>query len=386
MKTVIVNLVSDQTIPSLQFVKRYREESNDYLFLTTPLMNKKGVTENIIKACNFKQEDYYKQLEINPTSYAETMKTLKDNQLYKNTPVHFIVNLTGGTKIMALACLDYFRDLNADIKYISYENKIHNISPLPFSPGQDIEKAIELDEYLIAYGFNIKSEGSTSKPKDYTLKFFNHFNSFAEEDHQILQLMRSFRKTKNNSFAKIAEKGEISISQLEQFLSKIEFDIANEGKISKYEARYLSGDWLEEYVYYKLISDLQLKPDQIGKGYHLEKNGVQNEMDLLFIHNNKLYTIECKTFIEDEHGKTNIFVDKVLYKSASLQIEFGLYTNTSIATLSQIKDEEGNLLAKHKEWSKRASLYKIKMLSANDINPENNIAKSLGIKITEHAS
>lgn len=386
MKTVIVNLVSDQTIPSLQFVKRYREESNDYLFLTTPLMNKKGVTDNIIKACNFTEEDDIQILEISATSYLEIKKALDNSSIYQSYQDRFIVNLTGGTKIMALACLDYFRPLNAEIKYISYENTIHNISPSPFLSGQDIEKAIELDEYLTAYGFNIKSKGSTSKSKDYTLKFFNHFNSFEEEDHQILQLMRAFRGTKNSSFDKIAEKSGINVPQLEAFLSKIEFELDNQGKISKYEARYLSGDWLEEYVYYKLISDLQLKPDQIGTGYQLEKNGVPNEMDLLFIHNNKLYTIECKTFIEDENGKTKPFIEKVLYKSASLQIEFGLYTNTSIATLSQIKDEAGNLLAEHEGWSKRASLYKIKMLSAYDLNPENNIANSLGIKITEHAS
>ena len=118
MKTVIVNLVSDQTIPSLQFVKRYRAESNDFLFLTTPLMNKKGVTDNIIKACNFTEEDDVQILEISATSYLDIKKALDNSSIYQSYQDRFIVNLTGGTKIMALACLDYFRPLNAEIKYI----------------------------------------------------------------------------------------------------------------------------------------------------------------------------------------------------------------------------------------------------------------------------
>jgi hypothetical protein len=40
MKTILVSLISDQTIPNLQFIKE--KQVDEYIFLTTKVMIKQG--------------------------------------------------------------------------------------------------------------------------------------------------------------------------------------------------------------------------------------------------------------------------------------------------------------------------------------------------------
>ncbi len=64
-------------------------------------------------------------------------------------------------------------------------------------------------------------------------------------------------------------------------------------KLGNYSEQYVKGGIFEEYIYW-LLKD-NLKVDDIMTGVQIEfEKDVQNEIDILFIKNNHLHTIECK--------------------------------------------------------------------------------------------
>jgi hypothetical protein len=193
--------VSDQTIPNVQLINEYKEFVECYLFITTK--SKKNRAEWIIKASQIK-ESCIRDLEVNEFSFDDIENQLDTFPFDEYERI--MLNLTGGTKVMVLATYEYFKELGAEIYYLTgNENRY-----IKLAPGR--------------------------------------------------------------------KKNDIDI---------------------------------------------------------------QNEMDVLFIYNDKLYTIECKTSIyytsniDGKIEKSNI-LKETIFKSDSLKQGFGLFVNTSIFTLDEL--------------------------------------------------
>jgi len=157
-------------------------------------------------------------------------------------------------------------------------------------------------------------------------------------------------------------------------------------KLNKYETKYLSGDWFEEYIYYRIKSELSLDDTEIGTGYNLIKQGTPNEIDVLFVYHHKLYIIECKTSVielktlPDGTRKEFKLLPEVIYKSDALRNKFGLFAHTSIFTLGEIKNEDGTPLKGYETSFDRAELSKIKLISKRDFSSGEPIRNMLKIK------
>lgn len=175
------------------------------------------------------------------------------------------------------------------------------------------------------------------------------------------------------------------------FLSEINY--THENKLDKKETKYFSGDWLEEYVYFKIKDELNLNDDEILTGCTLKKEQTNNEIDVIFIHNHKLFIIECKTSIIDkrkfEKIKEGIKVEEIkdfkllpeiLYKSDALRNKFGLFANTAILTLEEIKNEDGTAIDDaYKDHFERAKLSRIQIVSKRDLKQNRNLKDVLNI-------
>ena len=116
-KTLLVSLVSDQTIPNVHLINEYGSQIDQYLFISTQAMEKKGVRQWIVNACHLPGESLLPAVVVDQFSFDNIELQLDriDFEAYGR----IIVNLTGGTKVMTLAAFDFFKDLGAEIFYIT---------------------------------------------------------------------------------------------------------------------------------------------------------------------------------------------------------------------------------------------------------------------------
>lgn len=357
MEKILVSLVSDQTIPNLQLIREFKD-IDKYLFISTLGMKKKGTESNIINAMNLDDNKILPTIYVKPHSFTDFIQQLEKVIDYDDKK--YFVNITGGTKMMALACFEFFKNLSSEIFYVTFPNNVTTVFPKKKIVSSSLDSKINLDEYLISYGFNIDKKGSILKPPDETNSLFKYFTKgLTDKDKSILEELRQCCRSKKISLDKI--------EGLKEFLGRIGFRVS-ENRLSKYEVQYLTGGWFEEYVYNTLRNIYDFEDDEIGIGYLLIKKEVPNEFDVLFIYNNKLFTIECKTSIyeNDETGKS--LLGGVLYKSDSLQSEFGLHPQTIVATLSSLKDSDGHVTQKLKTHIKRAKMKGIYLFGFSDFN------------------
>ncbi len=324
MKSILVSLISDQTIPNVQFIKEMI--ADEYLFITTEAMEKKGVLNWVLKATNIDLDKIH-VITVAPFSYDDVYEVV-EKSIQKDRK--YLVNLTGGTKIMSLAVNDVFKSLNAEMYYIIGNKNYLKISPGNKAPILKLEKSISLSEYLIACGFEIKKQNDAEFSFETSAKIFHYFLNSFDKTKDLLPL--SFLFSKRGKNVELIDQ----VEDLTEFLNRIGFETEKLNQLSKKETKYLTGDWFEEYFYYQLKELKSIQKEGIGTGWTIVKNGIPNEFDILYINEDQLNIIECKTFIWKDSEETQTIIGETIYKADSLKNKLGLFAKTSIVTLSDL--------------------------------------------------
>lgn len=363
MKTLLVSLVSDQTLPSVQLIKEYKAVVDDYLFVSTEQMEKKGCRKWIEKAAQINKVP--KVIEVKEFSFDDINSKLDsiDFSAYDR----LIVNITGGTKVMLLAAENYFKQLGAEIYYVTgYNNEYIKLFPGRKKEVKIFNHNITLIEYLDSYGFTYTVSEPSGISRNYTKSIYNTYISQGFDDYN--EALNLLRKGRSKGIKNISKHDDVIIN----FLRFIGYTPKVENVLSSLEVKYLTGEWLEEYVVLCIKEELGLSEDQLQEGIVLNKelpqqkvNSVEglvgdvelitgsepdNEIDVVFIYKNKFYTIECKTSIinrvatdrKDKEGNTiykeqNI-LGETIYKTDYLKSRFGLFAQSRILTLTNISE------------------------------------------------
>jgi len=354
-RKILVSLVSEQTLPNVELIKEFREDIDKYLFISTIKMS-----SQLKWICDTVELNDFDAIVVNPYDIKDIESKLNE---YHFDEAEYILNITCGTKLMTTIVGDFFKNIGAKIYYVTGSNKEYlKVFPAFGERKFKLSKKILLEEYLKAYGFSFK-KGSCLKESKVAKDFFSYYINIDE------------------------------IPSLSDYIQNSKINLESKGKLSKFEVRYLTGDWFEEYVYYKVKEELNLSKDEIGIGYNLNKENVPNEIDVLFVFQNKLYIIECKTsFYETRQvlvKKNNETLEKnidknllpeIIYKSDALRTKFGLFANTSVFTLGNIKDDNGEILENLKDHLYRAEISRIQIVGRNDVINNLNIRDVFGIK------
>jgi len=399
-KTLLVSLISDQTIPNVQLVKQLKAQVTDYFFITTKGMETKGTRCWIEKACQITGE----LIEVDQFSFSEIAEKLSncDFDIYDK----IIVNLTGGTKIMTLVAYDFFKNKGADIYYVTGQNNEYiKLFPVKKKNNSTFSSLVTLEDYLLSYGFSIQKGELSGIPFEQTEKLFKAYCTI-----NIANFIEAFRLINANRHKGIKAD---DFSVVAGLLSEIGFVPQIEGLLSKEETRYLSGDWFEEYIGLRIKHELELDDCDIYISTELKKELSQkvknsamellhevseqesdkdfiNEMDVMFMYENKFYSIECKSSIVAFRTiqKNGGFVEKpynilgeTIYKSDSLARRFGLFANTAILTLTDFVEycnhkDMGLHKTKIKEMESvinRANLSNIKLIDKNMLLSSNSL-------------
>lgn len=361
MSTVLISLISDQTTPNLLLIKEF-PHVNRHLFVTTPEMERKNQSENLRQAAGLAEEQVEK-IHVEADSLDDVEHKLEKVRFGDDD--HFLVNLTGGTKLMSIGVYNYFRNLSSEMFYIDIRKHTYRkVFPVVKHKENPLKYELGLKEYLTGYGLVIANESEIHaliRDPSYTAAFYKKFLSFNEFDHSLISALRANRKKR------------ISLDETESVMLKNRWAFVPEtdGYLDKHEIRYLTGEWFEEYVYHWMKSFLRLDDRCIGSGVSIKRQEVENEFDVLFYHNHTLSVIECKTALWDSAANRN-FLNDALYKLDALRRDFGLRVKPYLFTLAERGPENYNIRDYHEE---RANLIGVEIVDRSVLTSAENRAE-----------
>lgn len=327
--------VSQQPVPNLMLAMNPDSKPKKIYLLSSQDMLDKGIAKNLQNM--FKKVSVAAEIvPLQSLSFFSMKGYLNNflNALYEKEDIsQYAFNLTGGTKPMSLAAFDACRELGMPMFYVDTFNK--NLMLLHEEKEYTLTNFLSVLNILNSYGYQrIKTEKQYSNNYEIIKKFLdpkykisisnlNFYSAKALEDNQFSTTLNS---NCHPLFIKLLDECQ-KAGLLERHENTLLFK-------DEQARSFCNGIWLEEYVQHTLeqlkitgnISDFETSINveySDTKKQNTEKKPV-NECDALFVANNILHVIECKTqnfesqYSENENKPRNIF-----YKLDSLTKNIG---------------------------------------------------------------
>ena len=380
MKTILVSLISEQTIPNILGAAYYKPDI--LWFISTERMEKERKRECIENTLRLKElltsTENVKKVIVDQDSLADCMNKIEELIEKANGEVEYIVNITGGNKLMALAAYEIFRDIGQKV-IIGYmplgKNEFVQIFPRK-KPLKvyEVKERLNLEEYLNCYGFKMQNKNEFSIVKANSLSR-KATSRWILDNYELLKGMLGFlyenlkdargKKRKRYSLSATFDREPLRVEK--EMLEKFGFDLKDSiiaRDMTKDEIVYLTGGWFEEYVFnevYSLVEDGVLDDAMIAVKIE-SLSSAQNELDIAFMKDNVFYYIECKTL--GDEGEKSIIRDEV-YKKGSLSALLGKGEKRAIicTTRNHIKESLAN----------RARDYGVEVLTIEQVRGLRNI-------------
>lgn len=338
MKRILISVLSDYLQPNFLLIKELEGEYDELIFISTEDMesDKKKKSYWLGKALNLEKE--VRKIIVKDDDYEAIVDRL-DKEFF-SSEFQYIVNLTGGTKVMSIAVHDFFEKFRPKFYYVPIgKNEIKSFHSK--EEGIPLKYRMSLVEYFTLYGLNYKCDNSMIYKAEHSKNLFGRF--------------------KNVNFNR----------------SRVPEIIGAQTLANPSDRRYYGGVWFEEYAYSRLKEELGLNDGQICKSAKIFREAStenDNEIDVMFIKDNLLYIFECKVTMSGVEGKQTSAqtIESILYKLAAISKDFGLRVNAYLLTLHKIKKNERDFNEKRLEMlEKRRRILGIKgILDSSDFKQQ----------------
>lgn len=249
------------------------------------------------------------------------------------------LNVTGGTKVMAMAAQDVFREAGHPVFYVNVENdQVIRIDrrETPF----ELPTKIKLREYLEVHGYAV--DGKPSKP-DIAASRRDVIGRLAYESQRLGGALGRVnwlaQQAKGSLQSPALDDDDLDSRSLDELVSMFAGEKLlklQQGKLvfPDEEARqFVNGGWLESLVYHSLA---QLAPEigiadyAVGITVTAPDEKTKNELDAACIFRNTLHVIECKSAnLAPKKDGRNSATD-ALYKLEALRKMGGLRTRAML--------------------------------------------------------
>ena len=287
MATVLVSLISRQPMPN--YIGARVVMPDKMIYFVTP---QEGVTMEYLQSVL--------QLPFETkTVHAFDFQSIREAfrqviQQYKGE--HLILNLTGGTKIMALSAFDIARENAIPAIYVNTaENKLIHLQGSQIH-GEKIPEVVDVPTYLKLHGHQFLASASPTHPQ---------LAGFIGENIQSLKSLllhlRGIEPQKPYRLPGALSPKQRQLIQRLNEMGLLRFDAARAQVIcrSTEHLQFIKGGWLEEYVFLQLQRgkphDIRLNVKVSWKNSNSEKKESKNEFDIMLIHGNQLHIFECKS-------------------------------------------------------------------------------------------
>jgi hypothetical protein len=246
------------------------------------------------------------------------------------------LNVSGGTKPMSLAAYEVFRTLEKPVYYV-HPARDHVVWLHPRERESfDLADRIKLPAFLTAHGMRLVSSRKEEIPEQLrtlTATLVKEVGRFAK----LLGILNWLAAASEARL--VSPKLETDLLQdpvMQELLSLfsssglLEVDSSFRLTFPDEQSRfYTNGGWLEEHLFselYNLRVEIPIIQDlarNVLIEWDLHKSPVKNELDVVFLANNRLYIIECKTRKFDTNGNSDSDAASVLYKLDTLRDYLG---------------------------------------------------------------
>lgn len=338
-------LVSQQAAPNLLPLLDNEMRPEKVVLLVTEQMEKQAdYLERVIRPRGIKV--VHRQLRIIDDFDAMENELI---DLIDNEPADEIaLNVTGGTKWMAITAQEVFRSYGAAVFYVKVEDdKVLFLGDDPAS--HILSQRIDLNSYIKAYGYEFRehsqprglSQNLREVCEQLVLKVdawqgaIGQLNLLASEAEAKKTLVFRLSSTVPRPDAELMNLiGECEMGGILQRTSEDRWSFSDENSRA-----WANGGWLESYVNSRLnelkgeavIQDsphLNLQINRIGSPSH-------NEIDVCFMARNRLHIIECKTKRMAGKGRVDATTETV-YKLDSISELGGLGTKSMLVSYRRL--------------------------------------------------
>lgn len=260
------------------------------------------------------------------------------------------LNVTGGTKLMALAAQTVAQVAGWSVFYVDVDTD--EVIWLGKSDRQKLSEQLRFRHYLRGYGFTLQEDIQRPPPErrhdDLLRTLITHVGSLQQPLGQLNWLAQE-AEDKNRLHVTLSEQY-MDSRGLEALLRQFSEAGVLEMKdntlcfASEADRAFTKGGWLEQYVFRTVtgISGELAIRDKAANLVVLDSSGVKNELDVAFMARNRLFMIECKTARMDKEGSTK--ANDTLFKLAEICRRVGgLGARGLLASYRSLGDAEKRL-------------------------------------------
>jgi hypothetical protein len=262
------------------------------------------------------------------------------------------VNLTGGTKLMALAAYTVAKAYHWQALYLDLDTDevIQLETGALKSQRRAIEQNLRLSHYLRGYGFRVESPRrpqEQTRHRDLLRGLILGIEGLGPALGAVNLLAAKAKDSLEASTAFVQPQPQKLESLLDDFhrAGVLHREGAAIRFVSEDDRLFANGGWLELHVYQTLAA----VQGQIGirdKAVNLQLvdgNGVRNELDVAFLSRNHLFVIECKTARMSGEGGADK-ANESLFKLAELARRVGgIGTRSMLVSYRPVKPAERQL-------------------------------------------
>ena len=258
------------------------------------------------------------------------------------------VNLTGGTKLMALAAQEWAFACDVPAFYIDTagEQAIQIGREWRYAPLPDV---LTVRGLLAANGFIVEESDTAPVPasrRDVLARLLD-FACSARGGRALGRLNRLAEKaTRADLCARDEGPADTAWDELLRLCAEAGTAQTGAGHVAfpdEAARSWCNGLWFEEYVkmtLYRLKAEQRIR--DFASSVRVRREGVLNELDALFAARNRLFTIECKTAAMSGSGKDQPDrVPSFLYKADSLHDRLGgVFARAMLCSVRPLANED----------------------------------------------
>ncbi len=262
------------------------------------------------------------------------------------------LNVTGGTKLMALAARSIAEAAGWPVFYVDVDTDEIIWLGKNMPPTRKLTEQLRLRHYLMGYGFTPTNSIDRPQPSARHNELLNALMmQIGSLEHPLSQLNWLAQQAENKRALQIELDAQQQDSRSLDALLR-NFENAGVLRVSgsqlsftdEEQRAFAKGGWLEHYVF-RAVSSLTGEINIRDKAANLELSdatGVKNELDVAFMAKNRLFVIECKTARMDKPDASK--ANDTLFKLSEICRRVGgLGTRGMLASYRALREPEKKL-------------------------------------------
>lgn len=371
---VLLCLLSDQHVPNLLSVHHFSPDR--LVLIESTAMKSKQAASNFLRALraagglDYGRADRCDILPLEDVNDLNVIRGCLQKAYDKYPSAEWIANVTGGMKPMSIAAYEFFKALGARVIYIDVA-KPDLILGLDGGTPEQCQHELSISEFVAGYGFEAsKSDEAIRQAEERAKRWWPCARVIAQSapDRELLQTeSREWKQARETGL--VLEPRHLTglPAEVQQSLQRcFELEVSDgslTGKLDKYAGKFLTGEWLEQFVWSLLHRHAKLLGmNDVHLGVEAKRGNAATDFDVAFIRRHALSAVECKSGTQEHGDDPTAPLDKL---EARMQQFRALRVNPILVTTSkQILDANGNLKP---TFATRASIYGCRIVTVQEL-------------------